>query len=97
MGWLRLRCDLEEGTGQAGGETEEAEAVQGGQGVERWVKRAMVAGMGRMLQADAREITYAGPGLLVGSRLLSRLGLLSSSAFLQGLLSFTLICLERKF
>lgn len=46
---------------------------------------------------DAREITYAGPGLLVGSRLLSRLGLLSSSAFLQGLLSFTLICLECKF
>lgn len=50
-----------------------------------------------MLGAGAREITYAGPGLLVGSRLLSRLGLLSSSAFLQGLLSFTLICLECKF
>lgn len=48
-----------------------------------------------MLGAGAREITYAGPGLLVGSRLLSRLGLLSSSAFLQGLLSFTLICLRR--
>lgn len=60
------------------------------------MKQAMAARDGQ----DAvgwREITYAGPGLLVGSRLLSRLGLLSSSAFLQGLLSFTLICLECKF
>lgn len=29
LGWLRLRCDLEEGTGQAAGEMETA-VVQGG-------------------------------------------------------------------
>lgn len=41
LGWLRLRCDLEEGTGQAG---EEMAAVQGGQGKEQaGVKQMMVA------------------------------------------------------
>lgn len=55
------------------------------------MKQVMVAQDGQNAGGDAREITYAGPGLLVGSRLLS------SSAFLQGLLSFTLICLECKF
>lgn len=35
MGWVRLRCDLEEGTSQAGGEREETEAVQDGQGEEQ--------------------------------------------------------------
>lgn len=37
-----------------------------------------------------------GPGLLLCSLLLSRVGFLSSSVFLQCLLSFRLICLERK-
>lgn len=40
--------------------------------------------------------TYGGPGLLLCSLLLSRFGFLSSSVFLQCLLSFRLICLERK-
>lgn len=49
-------------------------------------------------ELGAREgtVTYGGPGLLVCSLFLSRLGLLSSSAFLQCLLSFRLSCLERK-
>lgn len=61
--------------------------------VRSWagVKQVMVAQDGQNVGDDAKEITYAGPGFLVGSRLLS------SSAFLQGLLSFTLICLECKF
>lgn len=54
---------------------------------------------GRVRRGDGRGqgCTYAGPGFLVCSFLLSRLGLLSSSVFLQGLFSFTLICLEGKF
>lgn len=40
--------------------------------------------------------TYGQPGFLPGSLLLSRPGLLSSSALLQGLFSFTLICLHGK-
>lgn len=41
MGWLRLRCDLAEGTGQA---EEEMDTVQGGQVEEQgWGKQVMVA------------------------------------------------------
>lgn len=73
----------------------------GGRGPERWggagvwPRRRQRLGE-RRGDAWSGGCTYGGPGLLLCSLLLSRVGFLSSSVFLQCLLSFRLICLERK-